>query len=181
MRKRMALLCLSLLLLTGCTGKAEASFLKFREALTKAETVDLTAEIRAEYEDKTASFTVSCRRNADGTTVEILEPELIKGIKAHTDGESLHLEYDGAILDLGKLNDRDMSPMTAMPLLLRSLREAHMELAWEEGGLTAVRLVPEDDTAITLWINENGEPENAEISYREQTLVFIGITNWEVT
>ena len=181
MRKITVLLCLSLLLLTGCTGKAELTFLEFRETVANAEAIGFTADIRAEYSDKTVSFTVDCRKDAEGMTVEVTEPELIKGIRAHTDGESLRLEYDGAILDLGKLHDCGMSPMSALPLFVSALRDAHMELTWEEDGMTAARLVPEDDMAITLWISENGEPVSAEITVEAQTLVFIEITNWEVT
>ena len=57
--------------------------------------------------------------------------------------------------------------MTALPKLCEAIRTAYVELAWTEGGETVVSLVPEDETAITLRLDETGRPSSAEFTSRE--------------
>ena len=46
--------------------------------------------------------------------------------------------------------------------------------------MIAARLVPSDDMLVTLWLSSELVPLNAEISYKEQTVIFIEINDWEV-
>ena len=71
--------------------------------------------------------------------------------------------------------------MSALPYLADAMKDAYAEMAWTEDELLTVRLVPADDMSVTLWINEDNEPVNAEISYKEKTVVFIEIDNWEIS
>ena len=180
-RKISALLMITALLLCGCGENEELAFESFRAELAGAEELCFTADVQAEYEDKTASFKLEFSMKGDEYAVKILEPEIVAGISAHIKSGETHLEYDGVILDIGVLNDRGLCPMSALPYLADAMKDAYAEMAWTEDELLTVRLVPADDMSVTLWINEDNEPVNAEISYKEKTVVFIEIDNWEIS
>ena len=74
------LLCLSLVL-TGCGRRdIESKFQALSERLNACESLCFTANIRAEYEDKTARFALSYEEDSEGGTVTVIAPELIKGV-----------------------------------------------------------------------------------------------------
>lgn len=181
MKRRFLILLMILpLLLCGCGNGEELAFEEFRQELQNADSLSFTADVRAEYEDSTAEFELAFSMQGDEYTVEILEPELVAGIKARVKSGDTHLEYDGAILDIGKLTDRGLCPMSALPYLTDALKNAYADMAWTESGLLTVRLVPSDDMSVTLWIDEENAPVNAEITYKEKTVVFIEIDDWEM-
>ena len=112
-------LCLSLtlclcLLMSGCGGR---EFAKAREDLAArldgAECLSFTANIRAEYEHKTARFTLSYYEDAQGGRVTVLAPQLIAGVTARIQPGSTSLEYDGVCLGTGELDDFGLSPMSS--------------------------------------------------------------------
>lgn len=179
-RKVILLLMICLVVLTGCGDNGEKIFLKFAENVGAAGEISFTAKVRAEYSDKTAEFTLDYEQDSEGTEIEIVEPETVKGIKAKVSNDGLSLEYEGAILDIGKLTDRGLSPVSALPLLAGAMKDAHIDLVWTEENLVAARLIPADDTVVTLWISSDLVPQNAEITYKDQTLVYIEISDWEV-
>ncbi len=181
MKRNIVLPLVLAILLCGCGSGEESAFLQFREELANAESISFTADVQAEYEDKTADFTLAFSMENGEYAVEILEPEIVKGISAHVKSGETCLEYDGAILDIGKLTDRGLCPMSALPYLADAMKDAHVDMAWTENGLLAVRLVPSDDMSVTLWINEENEPVNAEITYNEKTVVFVKLHDWEMS
>lgn len=180
MFKKMLPLMISLVLLCGCADTGEESFDQFARSVAEADCVSFSADVRAEYSDKTAEFTLRYAQSADSAEVEISEPETVAGIKARVTGDALSLEYDGAILDIGSFGDTELSPMSALPLLVRSMTDAHIDITWREDDMIAARLVPSDDMLVTLWLSNELVPLNAEISYKEQTVIFIEINDWEV-
>ena len=181
MKRRLLILLMILpLLFCGCGNGEELAFEELRQELQNADILSFTADVRAEYEDSTAEFKLAFSMQGDEYTVEILEPELVAGIKARVKSGDTHLEYDGAILDIGKLTDRGLCPMSALPYLTDAMKNAYTDMAWTESGLLTVHLVPSDDMSVTVWIDENNEPVNAEITYKEKTVVFIEIDDWEM-
>ena len=180
MIKKLLPLMISLVLLCGCADNGEESFDEFAGGVAEADTVSFSADVRAEYSDKTSEFTLRYAQSAESAEVEITEPETVAGIKARITGDALSLEYDGAILDIGSFGDTELSPMSALPLLVRSITDAHVDITWREDDMIAARLVPSDDMLVTLWISNDLVPLNAEISYCEQTVIFIEINDWEV-
>ena len=180
MIKKLLPLMISLVLLCGCADNGEESFDEFAGGVAEADTVSFSADVRAEYSDKTAEFTLRYVQRPESAEVEITEPETVAGIKARVTGDALSLEYDGAILDIGSFGDTELSPMSALPLLVRSMTDAHIDITWREDDMIAARLVPSDDMLVTLWLSSELVPLNAEISYKERTVIFIEINDWEV-
>ena len=145
-------LMISLLLCACGGGNAEQRIEQQRDALAAAEEIGFTARVRTDLGDEVFLCALDCKATAEGLTVEVLEPEEIAGIRAHTSGGETELEYDGVILGLG---GRAGGPLGAMPLLLRALTEGHVIRAWEEDGraLIAAEIYADDDYALTIWFD----------------------------
>ena len=180
MRRRImaALMTLLVLLPLAACGKdeAKAAFEELRASMDGA-SAEMTAKVTAFAADGTqAEYTLRCVFGAQGGEVETLAPELIAGVKAHVGPGSAQIEYEGLMLDAGEVS-KGLSPVTALPRLCEAIREAHVELAWTEGGESVVSLVPEDETSITLRLGENGLPVSAEFTSREsgETLIMCRI------
>ncbi len=172
------LLILSLLL-GGCANKNEARFRTFSEELRARNDLDVTAALRAEYDESSCSFTLRCTEDGSGgCTVEVLEPELIRGVRARMKADGTKLIYDSVAVDTGGDGGSSLSPMGALPLLLRALREGALDSVWKEDGGCAVRLVPEDEVAVTVLFDGNMTPSYAEIDSGGRTLFFLDITEF---
>ena len=180
MKRLCPVLLLCCLLLTGCGGaKIKESYQKFADGLNARTDLSFTAEIRAEYEDKTASFTLLYTEYADGCNVEILSPGLVKGIRARLEKGETRLEYGSVMLDTGELDGYGLSPMSALPALVKALREGHLDACWTEDGKTVLQLIADDCLTATVWL-ESGSmtPMRAELSSYGRVRVFCTITDW---
>ena len=153
------------LLLSGC-GRERAMLSEY-EALSKrlaeTETLSFTAKLRAEYEHKTARFTLDYREDGGLASVTVTAPELIAGICARVGRDGTKLEYGDVSLDTGDLDDRGLSPMSALPLLVKTLRSVSPESCWQEDGRTVVQLLADDALLCTVWLGSEGLPVRAEI------------------
>ena len=106
---------------------------------------------------------------------------MLRGIKANVMGKNLSLEYDGAMLDIGTLDDAELSPMSSLPLIVQAMRNGHLEISWVEDDMLAARIIPADNYVVTLWIDSSLTPRSAEISYKENTVVLVEISDWSVS
>ncbi len=139
------------LLLGGC-GESD----KLREELDEAraewnseETVSFTANVTAELSGSSFQCTLLCTHSAEETVVEILSPEIIAGIKARLKDGETEIEYDGIILAVGDPMKGEISPLSAMPMIMEALLSGHVTGLWTES---------EGDTemvAAEVYISEN--------------------------
>lgn len=179
--KKLLPLLLSLVLLCACADTGREQYIRFSQTVAEAESISFTANVQAEYSDKTSQFTLSYSKTADGESIEVIKPDDLAGIKANTDGASLSLEYDGAMLDVGTLADAQLSPMSALPLIVRAICTGQPDISWVEGDLTATCIIPDDDITVTLWIDEDLVPKTAEICCNERTVIFAEISDWVIS
>ncbi len=181
MKQKVIPLLLSLcLLLTGCgKGRAETAYESFSERLNETERLSFTAQLRAEYAHKTARFTLSYAEDGTGGRVTVLAPELIRGVSAHVEPGGTTLEYDSVVLDTGSLDSFGLSPLSAMPVLVRALREGHVDSAWEEDGKHTVQLESADGLRCTVWFEPEGmTPLRAELISDGRVTVVLEIRDW---
>lgn len=181
MRKALLpLLLIPCLLLTGCSGKAlEKRFAEFSDTLGEKESLSFSADLRAEYTDRTLSFTLDYSRDPDGQTIAVREPDRIAGIRAHLAPGSSTLEFEGIILDTGPLDPYGLSPMTALPKLVEMLGSGHLDALWEEQGAPVYRLILDDHLSATVWFApESMTPTRAEIQSDETVHIFCEIHDW---
>lgn len=177
--KRCIPLLLICLLLCGCTNPArEKRFNAFSQALAGQETLQFTAEVRSEYDDRSFSFTLDYLKDAEGQTVRVLEPEHIAGIRAHLSPGSSTLEFQGLILDTGPLDPYGLSPMNALPTLVEALCRAHLESVWEEDGALACQLILDDHLSARVWFSEDMIPLRAELQSDDTVRIFCDIHDW---
>ena len=178
--------CLSLtlclcLFMSGCGAR---EFVRARdtvaERLAGAECLSFTANLRAEYEHKTARFTLSYYEDSDGGKVTVLAPQLIAGVSARIEPGSTSLEYDGVCLGTGELDDFGLSPMSALPMLVQALKDGDMNAGWSEGGCTVLELQSTDELVCTVWFApEDMTPRQAELRSDGRVKVFAEISDWQ--
>ncbi len=181
--KRIALivLAISLLMLSGCSHSEEKAFTQFAAELAKADTVSFKGHVTAEYSVLSASFDLAFTEHDGEAEIEVLKPDIVSGVKARVKDGETSLEYEGMMLDIGNVGDTWLSPMSSLPIMFRAMKDAHLDLAWDEDDMLVVRLVPEDDMTVTIWLDaESRTPKNAEITYNEKTAIFIDISDWTV-
>lgn len=181
MKKRIIPLLLVLALaLGGCGNRNEERFNAFASELRAREDLEMTAELRAEFDDRSCRFTLRYADEPDGgCSVEVLEPELIRGVKARMDRDGTKLVYDSVAIDTGEDAEAQLSPMAALPLLVRALREGMLDSAWTEDGNCAVLLVPKDGVSVTVLFDEEMKPSYAELTQDGKTQLFIDVTAFD--
>ena len=178
-RTYLPLLLGAALLLSGCGSRDEARFDAFSEELRSRGDLVMTAEVRAEQEDSTCTFTLRYAESTDGgCIVEVVEPELIRGVKARMNADGTKLVYDSVAVDTGDDGGTGLSPMGALPLLVRALRQGSVDSVWQEGGELAGKLVPEDDVDVTVLFDGEMQPTCAEIAHKGKTVLFIEISDF---
>ena len=172
-------LCLTL---SGCgTGSAKAGFEELSGRVESCDELSFTADVRAEYEHKTARFTLSYREDEDGGLVTVLAPELIAGVSARIEPGTTKLEYDSVVLDTGSLDNFGLSPLSSMPLLVQSIRAGHPESYRTEGDFTVIELEPDDGLRCTVWFDKDMTPARAELARDGQVIIYIEIKDWNLT
>jgi len=173
------LLCM-LLLLSACgRSRGEDEFKAFSERLNRTEKLSFTADVRAEYEHKTARFTLSYEEDAEGGRVTVLAPELIRGVSARVLPGSATLEYDSVVLDTGSLDSFGLSPLSSLPAMLRAMRTGHADSFWEEDGKRVVTLIPDDELRCSVWFDKGTMiPLRAELVTDGRVTVYADLRDW---
>ena len=178
-------LCLPLLLvlcllLTGCGGRAEREkYREFSDELSSAQALSFVSDVRCEYEDRSLDFRLSFEGEPGLCTVEVLEPEIIHGIKAQLKAGGSALEYEDIILDTGDLDSYGLTPMSALPCLAEAMAEGHPEVFWNEDGLFVCELSLNEHLRAVVRFNPGSMiPADAELISDGSVKVFCKIENW---
>lgn len=179
MRRLLPFLLALSLLLCGCANRAHDRGQIFAEGLGARRDLAFTAEVRAEYEDRSFSFTLSCQENEEGCTVMVLAPDMLKGVKARLNAGESQLSYEEVTLDTGPLDRYGLSPLSSLPTLLRAVREGHMDSAWIEGEQCVGEWILEDGLSAQVWFEGDSlTPTHAELISDGRVTVFMDITDW---
>ncbi|MDR3207888.1 MAG: hypothetical protein LBT60_06095 [Oscillospiraceae bacterium] len=85
------------------------------------ESATTQATLSADFGDRVIEFTLRYDFVRDGvSTVEILAPEEVRGIKATIEAGRTELIYDGLILETGSLPGTGLTPADALPAMFRA-------------------------------------------------------------
>ena len=178
--KKLCLLILCLALLTGCgSGREAERRQQLAEELSARRDLSFTADVRAEYPDKTISYRLSYEEDDEGCTIRVLEPEEIGGVSVHLGPDGAQLRFEEVSLDTGPLDRYGLSPLSALPALTRALREGHLESAWTEGDLTVWELIAGDHLTVQVWLDEALVPQRAELISDGRVSVFLDLSDWK--
>ena len=121
------------------------------------------------------------------STVEILSPETIAGVKAVVSEDGWRLEYQDLCLDVGTLSDEEISPAMCLPRLMNALRDGWLleenEECWND--IPCLRLCV-DQTGLqdgkivsTVWLRqEDGSPLRGEITVDGEIILTAEFTSF---
>ncbi len=179
MKKALLPVLLCCLLLSACGDRAAQSrYEAFADALSSAESLAFTAEVRCEYPERSQRFTLRYEKEAGVQRVTVLAPQLIEGVSATLGEDGAALCYEGVTLDTPPLDPYGLTPMNALPKLVSALATALPDTHWEEDGCAVYRLVPDDHLAVTVWFTEGMKPLAAELASDGNVGVFCELSDW---
>lgn len=168
------------LLLAGCGGEQDAKeFEDWRQQVTGAGTISLSAEITCQLPDAEAEYAGEITRSRGETVVTVTAPETIRGVSFRTSGEGRALEYAGVLLELSPGREDVLAPCAAGELLFRALEEGTLLYTGRAEGYRTAALESTDGETVTLWRGEDGAPVYAEIGRDGAAELIIRISRWE--
>ncbi len=171
------------LLLCACgsgNGKTEELALETRTRMINMKTCSFTADLTADYGNRTYEFTVTVSYQKDGESIlTITRPDNLAGISVTYTKDGTDLEYDGARLETGSLSSWGLSPMTALPDLLAAAQtETISECGIETlDGMEALQVTCREEREgealeQKLWFDlASGAPLRGEISVDGYTVI----------
>ena len=150
MRRLTACVLMMTLLLCSCKAAGgetpEEAALAVRDAYLDGAGWNADADITASVGNKVFDFTLAVQWRREGETVlSITAPELLAGITARMAKGETVLEYDGAGLSLGLLDDSGLTPVSAVTACMEQIQRGWM--------------------AKCAWAGENGE--HLQISFQD--------------
>lgn len=167
MRRTLSCVLMMTLLLTACGGARGDSPEELAAAI-RGEYLSMSAwsaraDITVSYGEAVFLFSLDASGRREGDTVLTLTaPETVAGITARIrKGETL-LEYDGAGLSLGALDDSGLTPVSALPAIISALAEGYMaRCVWDGEEASRLLLVQCRDpraaegegTGFDLWLD----------------------------
>ena len=163
------MIILVLVLLAGCGRDsgggqgAEELALEIRTEYIGMTALSAGLEVTADYGERVYTYGMALAWDQEaGTTLTLTAPEAVAGVTLQVkDGETA-LEYDGVRLETGPLSEAGISPVDAVPALLRQVREGFIAACCTEqlGEREALRVCyrapeaqPGTGTETTIWFD----------------------------
>lgn len=188
MRKALLFAPMLMLLLTACGGEEKDLAADIQQQYAAVEAADMEADITCHYDDEVRAYTLLCTYTPEESTITVLAPANLAGISATVADGEVALSYDDISLDAGTYSAAAVSPVAALPNLMRAaasggLVEQSEETVGERQCLRLSYALPDEDgTAYATWFDrETLLPLRSEISV-DGTLVFeVAWTSFAVT
>lgn len=178
-----------LLLLSGCGGGAgEAESVDMRRQYHDMAGCDMEASVVCDQEGCRWEALLRCSYVPDGeSTVEVLEPSSIAGVKAVLDGGTWKLEYEDACLNAGVLGSEEISPAICLPRLMSALRDGWLleENCEDWEGVPCLRITVDQSglqdgkIVSTVWLRQDGgTPLRGEIAVDGEIILTADFTSF---
>lgn len=181
--KQIIPILLILVLLAGCAGARDTMdrAMALRSALL-AKGAEFDAAVTADYGDKTYSFGMHCRMEAQGkVTFSVTAPETIAGITGTVSASGGKLTFDGNALAFTLLADGQVSPVSGPWLLMKTLRSGYLTSCGVEDGCLRIAIDDsyEDDALhLDVWLDESDCPKRGEILWKGRRILTVEIENF---
>lgn len=179
-----------LLLLTACAGggTGEAETVDLRQQYHDMAGCTMEAAVTCGQEGLEWEALLRCAYTPDGeSTVEVLEPESIAGVRAVLSDGGWNIEYEGACLNAGPLSGQEISPAVCLPRLMSALRDGWLlEENREEWNETPCLRLTVDQSGLqdgkivsTVWLRqEDGTPLRGEIAVDGEIILTADFTSF---
>jgi len=161
-------------LLTSCGGNTGEEVTDFRSPYQEMEGCTMEAVVSCDQEGLEWEAQLACEYvPGNESTVEVLAPETVAGIRAVFTDSDWRLEYEDTCLNVGSLSDEELSPALCLPRLMSALRDGWLleenEEDWGETPCFRMSLDqsgPQGGKIIsTLWLRQDdGTPLRGEIA-----------------
>ena len=175
------------LLLCGC-GKQAESAEDARAAYQAMSGCEMTAVVTCDQSGLEWSATLSGTYVPGGeSTVEVLEPLELAGVRATIREDGWTLEYGDLCLNAGTLSEETVSPATALARMMHALREGWLleENHEKWGDIPCTRLALDQtgasgaDIITTVWLRQaEGTPLRGEIAVNGETILTAEFTSF---
>lgn len=196
-RRRCLPMILPLLLLTACGGgrvsEAEELTNRARTAYLELTACAGSAAVTVDYGLRVYDYALDFSYQREGETVLTLTaPEDVAGVTATIAQGETGLEFDGVAVETGPVDPSGLSPLDAIPALLRYAREGYVAecaLEGEEGGQTQLHLLcrdpekgPGEGLECELWLDgESLALLQGELSQGGLTVIQCAFSDWTMT
>lgn len=181
--KRLCLILAMLfcLLLTGCgSGKSQKQFEEFSADIRQKDSLNFTADVRAEYDDHTAKFTLAYEGVGGNCSVAVIEPEILSGVTMRFENGKAVLDCSGISIDTGFLDESGLTPINALPLIVSAMGSGHLDSCAKDGECTVWYIIPADGITVSLWVNSGTlAPVRAELVSGGRVRIFCDFTRWD--
>ena len=179
-----------LLLLASCTGggTGEAETVDLRQRYHDMTGCTMEAAVTCGQEGLEWEALLRCEYAPDGeSTVEVLEPESIAGVRAVLSGSDWRIEYEDDCLNAGVLGSEEISPAACLPRLMSALRDGWLlEENREEWNETPCLRLSVDQSGLqdgkivsTVWLRqEDGTPLRGEIAVDGEIILTADFTSF---
>ena len=179
---------MTLLLLSACGRKSEQEAADLRDRYHDMAGCAMEAVVTCSQGDRQWQAELRCEYVPDGkTTVEVLSPETIAGVRAVLEGEELTLEYEDLCLDAGTLSSQSVSPMACLPRLMSALRDGWLleenEERWNDVPCRRLLVdqsgVQNGKIVSAVWLRlDDGTPLRGEISVDGENILTAEFTSF---
>lgn len=177
----------AMLFLLGCSGETSEMDrgMALRERLLNCSSCSFTAEITADFGDKTYTFTLDCQGKADGSLSFLVQsPETISGISGilSAGGGKITFEEDRAVA-FPMLAEGEVTPVSAPWLLYNTLRGGYLATCGMEGErlrLTLNDSYEEEALQVDVWLDGEDRPETAEILWQGRRILTLSVVNFQI-
>ena len=182
--KQIAAVFLSLVLLTGCTGKRDEldRAMKLRANLLGCLGCSFDVTVTADYGDSYYTFVMNCQATGRGDLqFTVLQPESIAGITGEISSGEGKLTFDDVALHFPLLADDQVTPVSGPWILMKTLLGGYLTAANEEDDLLHLTIhdsYEEDALQMEIWLDGEDEPVNAEILYDGRRIITMTVENF---
>ena len=184
--KKFAALMITLVVLTGCTGKrAEMDrAMNLRATLLGSEGCSFTAHLTADYGDAIQEFTLYCEGTSEGNLgFRVEQPESISGITGRFRGEKGELTFEDVVLTFPLLADGQVTPVSGPWILLKTLLGGYLAACTMEEDLLRLTIYDsyeEDALQMEIWLDGENLPVHGEIYYDGRRILTMEIENFQI-
>ncbi len=181
--KRIVVLFLTMILLTGCGGAGDEmdAALQLRSQCLGAQTVSFRAEMTADYIDTMEQFTLSCEADSDGViTFCVEEPEEISGITGTVSGQEGALTFDEKMIAFPLMADERLSPISGPFVMMKALRSGVITACVREDEQLHVTIndsYSDDPLTVEIWAQDD-QIKAAEISWQGRRFLSMQIEEY---
>lgn len=128
------ILCLTLVSCGGALAGSsnEEKALSIRAEYIGAVSIEMTVALKADYGDRVYEYTLKYTGDTNSGELEVMEPEIIAGLKAEVSNSDVSLKYDGAVLDTGAITEDGMTPIEAIPTMINAWKSGYISECYTE-------------------------------------------------